>query len=161
MHPNEALIREFYACFARRDFAGMLACYHPDVEFSDVIFRSLKREALGHMWQMLLERTPDLEVSVDDVRADDQRGSARWEAHYTFGATGRRVHNVVHASFRFRDHKIIWHEDKFGLWRWAGMALGPKGKALGWFPLMRSAVRKQARRRLEHFSRDLRSGVAR
>jgi ketosteroid isomerase-like protein len=157
MHPNARLVHELYACFGRRDVAGMLACYAPDVEFTDVIFRSLKRQELGHMWQMLLERTPDLEVSVYDVRADDEHGSARWEAHYTFGVTGRRVHNVVDASFRFRDRQIIWHEDRFDLWRWAGMALGAKGKAFGWFPLMRNAVRKQARRRLEHFSETLRS----
>jgi ketosteroid isomerase-like protein len=157
MHPNETLIHEFYACFGRRDVAGMLVCYDADAEFTDVIFRSLKREELGHMWQMLLERTPDLGVTVHDVRADAEQGSARWEARYTFGATGRRVHNVVHASFRFREQKIIWHQDRFDLWRWAGMALGAKGKAFGWFPPMRNAVRKQAKRRLEHFSETLRS----
>ena len=29
MHPHEAVIREFYAAFARKDAEGMARCYHP------------------------------------------------------------------------------------------------------------------------------------
>jgi len=32
------LIERFYAAFARRDGAGMEACYAPDVRFSDPVF---------------------------------------------------------------------------------------------------------------------------
>ena len=35
MHPNEQLIRDFYAAFAKRDATGMAASYHRDIAFSD------------------------------------------------------------------------------------------------------------------------------
>ena len=45
MHPHEALIRDFYAAFARRDAEGMARCYHPEVFFSDTVFPSLRAKA--------------------------------------------------------------------------------------------------------------------
>ena len=32
----------------------------------------------------------------------------------------------------------------FDLWRWSGMALGLKGKLLGWLPPVQGAIRKTA-----------------
>ena len=51
------------------------------------------------MWRMLCERRTDLDVSAADVSANAGEASARWEARYTFSATGRPVHNVIQASF--------------------------------------------------------------
>ena len=42
--------------------------------------------------------------------------------------TGNAVLNRIDARFTFRDGKIIRHEDSFDLWKWAGQALGMKGK---------------------------------
>jgi len=39
MHPHAELIRSFYAAFQRRDFRVMSACYTPDAEFHDPVFR--------------------------------------------------------------------------------------------------------------------------
>ena len=36
------------------------------------------------------------------------------------------------------------HPDRFDLWRWSRMALGMPGVLLGWSPLIRNKVRKQA-----------------
>ncbi len=101
------------------------------------------------MWAMLCARGKDLAVEWRDVRADDRAGSAHWEARYTFSATGRPVHNVIDAEFTFRDGRIATHVDRFDFWRWSRMALGMKGALLGWSPLVRNAVRRQARRGLD------------
>ena len=153
MHPNALLIETFYTAFQKRDAEGMVACYHPDVRFSDPVFHELQGARAGAMWRMLCARAKDLEVEFRDVRADDRTGSAHWEARYLYSATGRRVHNVIDAQFEFRDGKIVRHADTFDLWRWAGMALGAKGKLLGWLPPVQQAIHKKALGGLDQFER--------
>jgi hypothetical protein len=103
------------------------------------------------MWEMLARRAKDLTLTFNGIRADGERGQAHWEAVYTFSETGRRVHNVIDAEFAFRDGKIVKHKDRFNLWRWAAMALGPKGMALGWLPQVQSAIRKKAAGNLDRY----------
>lgn len=150
MHPNAETIRAFYEAFARRDAEAMRACYTDDARFADEVF-DLQGPRVGAMWTMLCENARDLDVTFRDVTADDTTGSAHWEATYTFSATGRRVHNVLDASFTFRDGKIATHRDRFDLWRWSRMALGPMGTALGWSPIVRTKVRSTAARSLDAY----------
>jgi ketosteroid isomerase-like protein len=146
---NEDTIRRFYSAFQKRDAAGMVACYAPDVQFSDPVFTDLKGASAGAMWTMLCERGKDLKIEFRDVRADATTGSAHWEAWYTFSTTGRHVHNVIDATFEFRDGKIVKHIDRFDLHRWAGRALGVPGKLLGWTPLLQNKIRAMAAKGLE------------
>jgi ketosteroid isomerase-like protein len=151
MHPHAQLVENFYAAFAKRDAEAMVACYHPDIQFSDPVFQDLRGAHAGNMWRMLCERATTLVVEHSGVSADDTTGKAHWEARYDFTATGRKVHNVIDARFEFRDGKIVRHTDTFDLWKWAGMALGAKGKLLGWAPPVQNAIRKQAMKGLDLF----------
>ena len=150
-HPHAQLIEKFYAAFKARDPNGMVACYAPDVWFSDPVFHDLRGPRAGAMWRMLAERASSLEITYSDIHADDRTGRAHWEARYLFSATGRQVHNVIDATFEFRDGLIVRHADRFDLWRWAGQALGAKGKLLGWSPLVKNAVHKTAMKGLEAY----------
>ena len=47
MHAHEALIREFYGAFARRDAEAMARCYHAEVFFSDPVFPDRKSTRLN------------------------------------------------------------------------------------------------------------------
>jgi limonene-1,2-epoxide hydrolase len=145
MHPNAELLTGFYRAFAARDGAAMASAYASEARFSDPVFTDLRGTEVGAMWQMLCSRATDLRVEASGISADDLNGRAHWEAWYTFTKTGRKVHNVIDATFEFRDGKIIAHRDVFDLWRWAGMALGPSGKLLGWTPMVQNAVRKEAK----------------
>ena len=151
MHANEALIREFYAAFARRDAEAMARCYHADVFFSDPVFPKLRGAEAGDMWRMLLARAADLQVTLDEASADADGGRARWTARYTFSRTGRPVVNRVGALFAFRDGLIVRHHDSFSFWRWASQALGPLGGVLGWFAPLKWKVRRQAAEGLAAF----------
>jgi ketosteroid isomerase-like protein len=151
MHQNAALIRKFYTSFQSREADSMNACYHAEVIFSDPAFGTLKGQEATSMWRMLCERGRDLEIQFGDIHADDEKGSAHWEAWYTFSKSGRRVHNIIEASFTFQEGKIIRHADRFNLWRWSSLALGPLGTFLGWTPFVQSAIRKEARRGLDLF----------
>lgn len=148
-HPNAVLIEGLYTALAARDGAAMGRCYADDARFSDPVFQNLDAAGVRAMWAMLCARAVDLDVSVTDVVADDRRGSARWVATYTFSKTGRKVCNVIDARFEFRDGLIVRHTDCFDLWRWSGMALGLKGWLLGWTPLVRNAIRREAMRGLQ------------
>lgn len=151
MHAHEQLIRDFYEAFGRRDAAAMARCYHPDVFFSDTVFPALRGGEAGAMWAMLCARGKDLEIILVDAAADDEGGTARWEAKYTFTQTGRPVHNRIEARFAFREGRIVRHYDQFPFWRWARQALGPTGLLLGWLGPFKAAVRKKADRGLRAY----------
>jgi ketosteroid isomerase-like protein len=150
---NEDTIRRFYAAFQQRDAATMAACYGPDVRFSDPVFTDLRGPQAGLMWKMLCERGKDLKIEFRDVRADATGGSAHWEAWYTFTTTGRKVHNVIDASFAFRDGRIVQHTDDFDLYRWSRQALGPAGVVLGWSSLLQNKIRAMAAKGLADYQR--------
>jgi ketosteroid isomerase-like protein len=150
-HPNEALIEQFYRSFQQGDAAGMIACYDPAIQFSDPVFVGLRGPEAGAMWQMLTGRSKDFHLTYSDIAADGQGGHASWVATYTFTQTGRSVRNVVKSDFRFKDGKIVQQQDTFDLWNWAGQALGPVGRLLGWTPLLQARIRKNARAGLDAF----------
>ncbi len=150
MHPNTQLINDFYSAFQKKDYAGMNACYHPQATFKDEAF-DLKGKEVQAMWHMLCKRGKDLEIIFSGVEADDETGKAYWEAVYTFSQTKRKVHNKIHASFRFKDGKIIKHVDQFNFWKWSSMALGPVGTVLGWSGFLKKKVRDQAGKSLKAF----------
>ncbi|MBL7856172.1 MAG: nuclear transport factor 2 family protein [Cyclobacteriaceae bacterium] len=151
MHTHEELIRKFYTAFQQLDYRGMQSCYHDEVTFSDPVFQSLKGNEARAMWQMLIIASTDLIIQFDSVEANNENGQCHWEAFYTFSRTGRKVHNRIEASFKFKDGKIIEHIDQFDLWRWSRMALGISGVLLGWTPIVRNKIRKMARYNLDKF----------
>ncbi len=151
MNSNEQLIEIFYLSFQKLDAQGMVDCYHPEVEFSDPAFGKLTGAEAGAMWQMLCATAKNFELTFSEVSADELTGKAHWEARYDFSATGRRVHNKIDAQFEFRDGKIIKHTDAFDFWAWSRQALGPVGAVLGWTPILRKKVQRQAREKLSAF----------
>ena len=151
MSLNAELVQNFYVAFQARDAAGMCACYHPSVTFSDPVFGRLPAAEATAMWHMLCGRAKDLQITFRDIQANAETGTAHWEARYTFGKKSRFVHNVIDAKFAFRENLIVQHDDTFDLWKWTRMALGPSGTLLGWTPWVKSAVRGDARRGLEAF----------
>lgn len=153
MHPNEELLTTFYTCFQQRDPAGMAACYHPEIVFSDPVFQTLKGERATAMWHMLIGRSKDIALNFSKIQADEQQGSAHWEASYTYSATQRKVLNIVNAQFRFQDGLIILHQDTFDLWKWAAQALGTSGRLLGWTPFMQKTIRQKAAQALDAYSK--------
>jgi limonene-1,2-epoxide hydrolase len=151
MNANEQLISKFYSAFDKKDFATMQSFYHPEARFYDPVFENLNSKEVKAMWEMLVTSAKDLRVEVSEIRADEDSGSCRWDAWYTFTATGRNVHNIIYASFKFKDGKIADHRDHFHLWRWSRMALGLTGSLLGWSSLVRNKVRQTAQSRLNKF----------
>jgi ketosteroid isomerase-like protein len=151
MHPNAKLITKFYTAFSKLDAKTMQSCYHPDITFSDPAFPELKGADAGKMWAMLTSRAKEFSIVFDGIEADSKTGKAHWVATYLFTVTGNKVVNDIHASFEFKDGKIIRHTDTFDLWKWSRQALGLKGLLLGWSPLVRNAVQKQAGANLQAY----------
>jgi len=151
MHDNERLVRSLYAALGRRDGAAMAACYASGACFSDPVFPALCGDEVGDMWRMLCGRANGICVEVANIVADEATGRADWQAWYPFSGTGRLVHNVIHAEFRFRDYLILTHVDDFDLWRWSRQALGTPGALLGWSSLLRRKLRAQAAGSLAKF----------
>jgi ketosteroid isomerase-like protein len=148
---NEDVIHSFYSAFQRKDYRTMQSLYHEEAVFSDPVFRNLNAGEVRAMWEMLLKASSDLRVEFTNIVVNDESGSCHWVAWYTFSKTGRKVHNVIDASFTFRDGRILTHRDSFDLWRWSAMALGPSGLLLGWTPLLRNKIRKLAAGNLTRF----------
>jgi hypothetical protein len=153
MHPNAQLIEQFYTAFSERRIEDMLAVYHRSVVFSDPVFMELQGDRARAMWRMLLERGRSKPTIIEfrDVDADDRKGRAHWEAHYSFGPKGRPVHNIIEAEFEFEDGLIRRHRDTFDLPRWAGQALGAHMGLLAHFPPIRNAIRANVRKTLDAY----------
>ena len=117
MPDNSQIIQAFYTCFKNLDAEGMKKYYHPDIHFSDPVFPSLKGKEAGAMWSMLIENLKKgkggWQLEFSNIQATETEGSGHWEAHYTFSATGRRVHNKIDSTFQFKDGLIIRHIDEF------------------------------------------------
>lgn len=151
MNQNQQVIETLYSSFSKKDYKGMAACYHPEATFTDEAFTLKSGKEIAAMWHMLIESGKDMRMEFRDIQADQQTGRAHWEAYYSFSRTGNKVHNIIDATFEFKEGKIIRHRDYFNFWKWAGMALGMPGKLLGWTPLIRSKVQKTARENLDKF----------
>lgn len=148
---NMALITRFYQAFQRLDAEAMVACYSPEVVFSDPAFGTLRGKDAADMWRMLASRAKDFSLTFDSVRADERSATAHWVATYLFSQTGRVVVNDIQARFVIRDGLIVEHHDHFDLWRWARQALGTTGLLLGWTPLVQGKIRQQAAKGLRAF----------
>jgi ketosteroid isomerase-like protein len=145
------VIERFYEAFSRRDATSMNACYHPDVTFSDPVFTELRGDRARAMWEMLCERGKDLRVEASDIAVEGEQGRAHWEAWYTFSATGRKVHNVIDATFAFKDGLIYQHTDAFDLKRWARQALGPLAGFMAGSPFIQKKIQGTAVQSLEQY----------
>lgn len=148
--PNAAVAARYWDALGRRDADAMAACYGPDARFRDEVF-TLSGPECGAMWQMLFSGSKDLAITTHPLEVDGDRATGVWEARYTFTATGRPVHNVITTTLTLRAGKIHAQRDRFPFYRWSRMALGVKGTLLGWTPLVKGAVRKQARSRLQNW----------
>lgn len=145
-------IRELYRAFARRDAEAMMRCYHPELAFRDPVFGELTFPQVRTMWTMLCARGEDLVIELVRCQAEAGAGSADWEAKYTFLKTGKFVHNKVSSRFVFKDSLIVEQTDTFNFWKWSRMALGTSGRLLGWTPVLKSAIRKEAKRSLHSYA---------
>ena len=151
MNNSEKLIETFYSSFQLKNWKGMQSCYSENVKFGDPVFQSLNGKEAFAMWHMLVTTGKDLSVTVKDINASETEGSCNWDAHYSFSRTGRKVHNIIHAQFKFKDGKITDHKDSFDLWRWSRMALGTSGILLGWSPIVQGKIRATAASSLRKF----------
>jgi ketosteroid isomerase-like protein len=149
MTDNDNVIESLYDAMNRHDGDAMAKLYDPNGRFRDPAFGELSGAEAGDMWRMLTGRATDLKVELAEHEATGDEGSAHWTATYTF-RTGRHVVNDIHAKFRFRDGKIVEHDDSFSFSRWARQALGPAGLVLG-LPPMNLLVRRRARGDLAEF----------
>lgn len=100
------------------------------------------------MWKMLLISGTDLRVEFRVIEETATEGRVEWDAWYTFGATGRKVHNRVSSTLVLKDGLILVQKDSFNFWRWSRQALGISGLLLGWSSMLRGKVRGMAAKRL-------------
>jgi len=148
---NSKVIEKFYTAFANGNSEEMTSCYHKDVVFKDPAFGELKGERAFKMWEMLMSRGKGAEISFDNILTNEDTGSVTWTAKYLYGEKQRKVTNVVNASFKFKDGKIIEHTDDFNSWKWSRQALGASGVLLGWTRLMKNKIQKTTQEQLDRY----------
>ena len=149
----ENIIKTFYTALNNCDGPTMASCYHDAIVFEDPAFGVLKGERAKAMWLMLCESQNETSFNVEfsNVNANDNSGSAHWEAHYTFSKTGRKVHNKIDAKFEFKDGLIIRHTDEFDLHKWAKQALGIKGIFFGGMRFFKNKLQSQTNYMLDNY----------
>ncbi len=131
----------------------MIQEYHPLVEFEDPAFGKLCGDKARNMWRMLCKSSSNLEITFSNIKLDEEKGTANWEAKYVFSKTGRKIHNKISAEFEFNDGKIIKHKDSFNLYYWTIQAFRFKGFLFGWAPFFKSKLNMETNKLLEIFER--------
>lgn len=149
---SKELIIRFYKAFQDGNGETMASMYHADAVFSDEVFQNLNASEAGAMWKMLIERSKgNLKIEFHSIEEKEGSATGIWEANYLFGKTGRKVHNVIRSQMKFKEGKVINHQDRFHFWKWTQMALGIPGILLGWTPMMKNKVRAMARKELNDY----------
>lgn len=149
----KSTIENFYTAFKNNDEEAMISCYHKDIIFTDPAFGTLQGERACNMWRMLIrtKKENDFDVSFSNITFNEDKGTAHWEAKYTFSQTGRKVHNKIDAQFEFADGKISNHIDSFNLHKWASQAMGFKGSLLGGTAFFKKKLQSQTNLLLDKF----------
>jgi ketosteroid isomerase-like protein len=148
MNANEQLINRFYTAFQQLDYTTMQDCYHDEGVFFDPVFQDLNAYEARHMWEMLCKQSKDLSLQFSEVKADEEYGTCKWTASYTFSRSGRKVVNRIKAYFKFHEGKIVEHTDDFDLWIWSRQALGLPGWLFGWSEFFQRKIRSSAQDKL-------------
>jgi ketosteroid isomerase-like protein len=146
-----SVAERFYEAFALGDWHTMGLTYAQHATFSDPVFPLLNADEVRAMWQMLLSRAQDFSLNYNVVAENEDGARVVWVARYTFSATGRPVTNRIVTEMRFAAGRIVRQEDRFNFWRWSRQALGLSGLLLGWSPMLRAKVQKQAASGLRKF----------
>jgi ketosteroid isomerase-like protein len=147
----EQTLHRFYQAFQSLDASTMAQCYHPMASFSDPVFKDLRGDQIGAMWQMLtrgaMRAKGDWSLSYEIHSGNERKALVTWTAQYSFGP-GRKVVNQVTSHLAFWDGLIVRQIDEFNFWRWARQALGITGWLFGWNKRYQKAVGQAATRRL-------------
>lgn len=144
MQSNTTLISTFFKAFQNKDYKTMQNCYAENALFSDEVFINLNVLEVRAMWEMFCRNGKDLQIEFSKIQADDDMVSTEWTATYTFSKTNRKVVNHIKSKFNLADGKIISHTDHFNFYNWASQALGLPGILLGWTPLLKNKIRRDA-----------------
>ncbi len=147
------IIEEFYDAFYNLDADRMVKCYHKDIIFEDPAFGILKGEKAKNMWRMICnsQKGKGFKITYNVQPFELNNAKAYWEAFYTFSQTGRKVHNIISASFVLKDGLIIKHTDNFNLHKWAKQALGLKGFLLGKTKFFKKKLNQQTNKLLNEY----------
>lgn len=141
---NKKIIESFYTAFQNEDSKTMNSFLSEEINFEDPAFGKLKGDDVRFMWQFLTENSKDFSMTFSNIEANEKTGSAFWEAHYTIGATGNKVHNKIHSIFTFKEGKIVNHKDDFDLQKWVKQAFGSTIGLFGGSSFMRKTVQKKS-----------------
>jgi hypothetical protein len=150
-NKEEAVANDFYTAFQQKNANGMIDCYSHQLHFEDPAFGKLTYAQTSAMWTMLCESAKDLSIEFNILKVEDQYVETKWIAEYTFGKTGRFVHNEIIAQMKFQDGKIIEHIDTFDLYKWAKQAMGLQGWLIGSTPFFKKKLHQQTNSRLAKY----------
>lgn len=157
MNPNEKTIKSFYKALANNDSVKMAQYYHENIRFQDPVFGVLRSKDAVYMWEMLFEKSKgSLKIKYSNIETIENRVHAKWVATYNFSLTKRKIKNIIHSQFEFKDGLIIRHTDTYNLWKWNRQAYGFKGFLLGWTGFMKNKIKKEARKSLRRFKAKIR-----
>lgn len=151
MHTNEKLIHCYLRALRERDLQTMQMCYHGSITYEDDLFRELRKEEVGAMWEMRFGENPVWEVEYREVEASNVWGRAYWTLTYGHSKSGKPRRRHIVARFTFYEGKILYHSDAFNLYNWVKETQGAWWRFLVWFSPFRYFLRAGAHRRLKRF----------
>jgi limonene-1,2-epoxide hydrolase len=155
MTSSQLVIHRFYTAFRQKDYKTMQHCYAENACFHDPVFLNRNCPEVRAMWQLLMERGTDLQITFGEISEQGKTVSATWIATYTFSLTGRKIINTIVATMEIENEKIVVHRDRFDFYKWARQAFGWKGVLLGWTGFFKKKVQLNASNNLKQYMEKL------
>jgi hypothetical protein len=148
---NREVVTAFFTGYQRHQADSMIACLHPEVEFSDLAFQRITGAQVQAMWRWFCEKpveVPSFELTKDE----GDRVQARYRVKYSLEG-GRVVDYVIVADFTLQSSKIVRQVDTptISNFAFARMALGFPACLLALTPLFKTVIRSGMRKKLTRF----------
>jgi hypothetical protein len=145
MITSEKIISKLYTAMANGETLTIEECYAPSVKFYDPVFGVLKGNDVSLMWKMLLQSARGkIKMNYTIIKSTEYVGSTRLTIVYNFGKNNRKIENIIHSEFHFKDGLIIKQNDDFDIWKWSKQAFGLSGVLFGWTGYMQKKINEKA-----------------
>ncbi|MBO6794497.1 MAG: nuclear transport factor 2 family protein [Balneolaceae bacterium] len=137
------IVKTFYEALNNGDIKTVRQLYHPDAVYKSEMF-SLKGPEVFALWYTATQPEMNLTAECSSINKVNNEVHTTWNISYELSVVNRTIKLSEKGLFKFKDGKIIFHQDKYSFYSWCKQTLGPIGWLFGWTAWLKKRVSKQA-----------------
>ncbi len=142
-NKSTEIVNTFYEALNKGDIKTIRQLYHPEAVYKSEMF-TLKGQEVFALWYTASQPEMNLKVECTSLKEVNNEVHTTWNISYQLSVVNRTVKLSEIGLFRFKDGKIIFHQDKYSFYSWCKQTFGPIGWLFGWTTWLKKRVSKQA-----------------